>query len=178
MLSDLLKAPSWQAEELGFEPRPLSHVLQGPPRTFFLERTRSACSKFRELFIQRCRQWNKMFTSFREGWLLHDSFRICHPRLFYLIDKVHSSHTGKETRQSFPRWSTLKFGPISGTVSSSIVVRRDKAHQVLLWLTAPHPDDLSSDFSLTSSSGMPRAATQITHMNQAAEGLLLNLYSL
>lgn len=38
-------------------------------------------------------------------------------------------------------------------------------------LSAPHPDDLSSDISLTSGSGRPRAATEITHMSQATAGL-------
>ena len=53
------------------------------------------------------------------------SSAIPRPRLS-LINKAYSSHMGNRIGQSFARWNTLKFGPVSGAVSSSCDVRKAK----------------------------------------------------
>ena len=42
-----------------------------PPSTFSLDGICSVGLNLQELFIHWCRRWNKMFTSFQKGWLLH-----------------------------------------------------------------------------------------------------------
>lgn len=44
--------------------------------------------------MQGSRQWNKMLTSVQEACWLQEVLRNPSSRLFALIDKAHSSHTG------------------------------------------------------------------------------------
>lgn len=100
--------------EPGFEPHPLPHILQCFPELSLCMGLVLLVWIFRELFIQWFRQWNRMFTSFQKGWLLHQSCRIPHPTLFSLINKAHSSHMGKKPGNHLQDETSWSLGPSLG----------------------------------------------------------------